>query len=86
MQPYDITPDANHAGVDRLSGFSIEEDSGSAAVIQLRKATVSGQVIVYLRLAAGQSANIQYPDPIAAEGGVFVKEVSGSVTGVLYGP
>lgn len=85
-QPYDITPDSNHASVDVLHGFSIQEDAGATADIELRKAVVGGQVLAYIKLTAGQSANMQYPNLLNAEGGVYVKEVDGSVTGVLYGP
>ena len=85
MKPTTITPDSNHAGVDVLWGFSIQEDSSAAAVIELRKAAVDGAVVWYLNLAADESASIVFPKPIPTEGGVYVKEVSGSVTGLLLG-
>ena len=84
MQPTNITPDSNHSGVTRLGGFSLYEDASSAAVIALRKASVSGQVICYIPLEPGQGATLQFDVPISSEGGVYVQEVSGSITGVLY--
>jgi len=80
-----ITPGSNHAGVDNLEGFSIQEDAGAAAVIELRKAVVGGQVVIYLNLAANETATIQFGNALSFEGGCYVKEVSGSVTGVLWG-
>ena len=85
MKPFPITPDSNHSGIEDLDGFSIQEDTGGAAKIELRKAVVGGQVIVYLNLAAGETATIIFPKSVPSEGGVYVKEVSGSVTGVLLG-
>ena len=85
MAVLDITVNSNHAAIDVLEGFSIQEDAAAAAVVELRKAVVGGQVIVYLNLAASETATIQFPKGIPCEGGVYVKEVSGSVTGVLYG-
>lgn len=82
--PKDITPGANHATVVQFDGFSIQEDASAAAVIEFRKAVVGGQVIAYLNLAADETATIVFPKSISAEGGVYVKEVSGSVTGVLF--
>lgn len=84
MQPTNITPGSNHSGVTRLGGFSMYEDSTATAVIALRKGSVSGQVIAYIPLTAGQGATLQFDVPISSEGGVYVQEVSGSITGVLY--
>ncbi len=80
-----ITPDSNHSGVDNLEGFSMQEDAGAAAVIELRKAAVGGTVVQYIKLAAAESITIQFPRSVSYEGGVYVKEVSGSITGCLWG-
>lgn len=80
-----ITPNSNHSGVETLRGFSITEDSGAAgAYIRLRKGAVGGQIVVHLQLSVDQSANIEYLSGLTFEGGCYVEEVSGSVSGVLY--
>ena len=85
MVPVNITGGgANHTGVTRFGGFSVYEDASAAAVIIFRKATVSGQILAVLTLAADESATIQFDVPLSAEGGVYVQESSGSITGVLY--
>lgn len=84
MIPIDITEDANHTGADRLIGFAIKETGSAAAVIELRKLNVTGQVIWPINLAADQSAGIFFPKAIASEGGVYVKVVSGAISGVLF--
>ena len=85
MVPQTITGGgANHSSVTRLGGFSFYEDAGNAALIILRKATVSGQIVATVSLAANESATIQFDTPISCEGGVYVQESSGSITGVLY--
>lgn len=84
MNPINITPNSNHADVERLGGFSFYEDASAAALIILRKGSVSGQIIATIPLAADQGATIQFDNPIACEGGVYVQESSGSITGVLY--
>jgi len=83
MLPVDIAVNTNHATVDNLVGFSIVEDSGASAKVEIRKAAVAGQVLVYLNLSANESATIFFPS-VPMEGGTYVKEVSGSVTGVLF--
>lgn len=84
MVPVNITPDSNHSSVTRLAGFSFYEDTGAAALIILRKAAVGGQIIATVPLAANGGATIQFDEPISAEGGVYVQESTGSITGVLY--
>ena len=83
--PIDITGGgANHSSVEQWDGFSVKEDASAAASIEFRKAVVGGQVLWYLELAADESASIMFPKSISAEGGVYVKEVAGSITGVLF--
>ena len=65
--------------------MSIKEDAGAAAVIELRKKTVTGQVVVYINFAADETVTFELARDLAFEGGVYVKEVSGSITGVLWG-
>ena len=84
MIPVTITPASNHSGVERLGGFSFYEDAGNTALIFLRKGSVSGQIIAAIPLAANGGATIQFDIPISSEGGVYVQESSGSITGVLY--
>ena len=76
---------ANHTGVTRFCGFSFYEDASAAALIIIRKATVGGQILFTIPLAADAGATLVFPsDFISTEGGVYVQESSGSVTGVLY--
>ena len=85
MQPQTITVDSNHTGVTRLCGFSIQEDSSAAAVVEIRKGAIGGQVLFYLNLAADESATLVFPGAyITCEDGCYIKEVSGSVAGTLY--
>ena len=84
VQATTITPDSNHTAVDRFAGFSIREDASSTAVIEFRKFEVTGQVIFIVALASGESVSIVLSDIITSEGGVYVKEVSGSIEGVVY--
>ena len=82
-----ITVNTTHSNVERLFGFDIYEDTVSAAaVVKLREGSGSGKVVKYLPLAIGESAFVVFDKPIylAFPGGCYVKEVSGSVTGVLY--
>jgi len=84
MNPTTITPDSNHSAVDNFKGYSIYEDAGAPALVIFRKAAVGGQIIWVQALAANGSASVLLPN-IPAEGGVYVQESTGSVTGVLYG-
>lgn len=84
MQVQTITPDSNHAGVTRLRGFSFYEDASGTALIIIRKATVSGQILFTIPLTADAGATLVLDDFISAEGGVYVEENSGSITGVLF--
>ena len=86
MRVQAITPDSNHSAVEKLKGFSIQEDAGAAASVILKKAASGGDAIWYLNLAADETASIVFGEDeyLSAEGGVYVDEVSGSVTGVLF--
>lgn len=78
-----ITPDSNHATVERLWGFSFREDAAAAAVVNIRRASDTGQILFTVPLAASAGATLVLPEPMSVEGGVYVEEVSGSITGVL---
>jgi len=84
MEAVAATPGTVNDTVTRWKGFSVQEDASAAAVWEFREGTVTGQVLVYLSLTADQSATIFFPESVSAEDGVYVKEVSGSATGVLY--
>lgn len=86
MNTQAITPDALHTAVQRCYGFSIQEDSSGAAVVKLRHLSATGTTVVFLNLAADETANIVLPKGVWYEfpGGCWVEEVSGSVTGSLY--
>ena len=86
MKTQAITPDALHTALQRCYGFSIQEDASAAAAIELRELSATGQVGVYLNLAADETASIVLPKGVWWEfpGGCWVKEVSGSGAGVLH--
>ena len=84
MKSRDITPASNHTDVTIFKGFSVKEDAAAPAEIEFRDKTVTGQVLANLNLTAGQSATFVNPEYLESDEGVYVKEVSGSITGVLY--
>lgn len=58
---------------------------GTAALVELRKASVSGQRLAVIAMAIDGSANMYYGKPgLAMEGGTYVKVVSGTIEGLLY--
>ncbi len=81
-----ITPNANHADVTALKGFSIKEAAGTpaAATVTLRKATISGDILAEIELAADSSPMISFGDSLASPGGVYVQVVTGTISGVLW--
>ncbi len=83
MNPVAATPGTVNATVTGLQGWSVQEDAAAACIWEFRKASVTGAVVFYLNLAAGESASIVFPKSVSFEGGVYVKEVSGSATGIL---
>lgn len=85
MIPTDISPGTNHTAVDTLLGFSFYEDASAAALIILRKGAVDGQIIAIIPLAADAGATIFFPKGVSTDGGCYVQESAGSITGVLYG-
>jgi hypothetical protein len=86
MQTQTVTVNALHTAVQRCYGFSFQEDSSGAAVVEFRALSATGQIVAYLNLAADETATIVLPKAVYWEfpGGLWVKEVSGSVAGVLY--
>ena len=80
-----ITPDSNHTGVERLRGFSFYEDAGATALVIIREAAVGGQILFTVPLTANAGATLVLPEGIDCEGGTYVQESSGSITGVLLG-
>ena len=75
---------ANHATVVAFQGFSVQEDAGAAAVIEFRQEVVGGLIVWYLNLDANKTGSIMFPTPISTPAGLYVKEVSGSVSGVIF--
>lgn len=66
-------------------GFSIRETSGTAvATVRIWNGTsATGTILDDISLTAGQSARELYPEGIAAELGIFVQIVAGSVAGSI---
>ena len=81
-----VTVNSLHSDTDVVFGFSFQEDSSAAAAVELRALSATGQIVVFLNLAADETATIVLPKAVFWEfpGGCWVKEVSGSVAGVLY--
>ncbi len=84
MEGVAATPGTVNSTVTRWAGFSVKEDAAAACSWEFREGTVTGQVLIYLELSAGQSATIFFPESVSTEDGVYVKEVSGSATGTLF--
>jgi len=79
-----VTVDSNHTAAPDLVGYSFEEDAGAAAQIELRVAAVGGAILAHINFAANESVTVMFPKALPSQGGVYVKEVSGSVTGEIY--
>ena len=81
-----IIADTLHTAAERIYGYSIAEDKGAAAVVNLRAGSVSGQIVRRLQFSADQSFNVPVRRDVFLEfpGGCYVEEVSGSVHGVLF--
>ena len=87
MNAVDITANSNHASVEKWKGFSVRENAGTPAqaVVNFRKASVSGQIVGVLELNSEESATLVLTKrKINTEGGVYVQVVSGTIEGVLY--
>ena len=84
--PTTITPNSNHTSVKNLSGFSIRETAGAAAVVRLRVETVSGTILETLSLTANASLGVVYGRGNAkrSQDGVYVQVVSGTIEGSLF--
>ncbi len=88
MRPVTITADSNHSAVARFRGFSIRESAGTpaAAAVNFRKLTAGGQIIFVLELNGDESSTLILGSDmmIPSEGGVYVEQVSGAVSGVIF--
>ena len=78
-----ITGDSNHSGVERLKAFSLAETASSTAAVRLRKASVSGTIVMRVNLAADESVYYEFEEGKAFEGGVYVEVISGTIEGTL---
>jgi hypothetical protein len=86
MEAADLTADSNHATLTRFVGFSVRESAGTAAAaaVNFRHGSVSGQILAVLELAANESATISLGGVFQTPDGVYVQQVSGTVTGELW--
>lgn len=84
LQPHTITANANHTEVTRLGGYSIRA-TAAAVVINLRQATVSGQILATIGIpTSGASETLPLDGYASAPGGVYVESTGGAFVGVLY--
>jgi hypothetical protein len=81
-----ITSDTLHGAADKWTGFSIRESAGTPAVatVNFRQGSVSGTILGTAELAATESASLYLETPIAAQDGVYVQVVTGTITGSLF--
>ena len=86
MQVKTIVPATLYTDVQRGFGFNIWEDASAAAEWEFRALSATGQVVSRIHLAADESALIVLPKSVFFDypGGLWIKEVSGSITGVVY--
>lgn len=86
FDPVDITPDSNHDNVTSFYGWSIRESAGTPAVatVNFRHGAVGGQILAVLELAASESATVAFGSFTPTPDGVYVEEVAGTVSGVIY--
>jgi len=84
VRPVTIAPGANHVAVEEFWGFTVKEDASAAAEWVFRIVGATDTIVWYLQLSADQSASIMFPKGIRTPGGVYVEEVTGSATGVLF--
>jgi hypothetical protein len=62
---------------------AIHCSAGTAAVVNLRNGSVSGDIVVQLRIPANESKEVRYGPPrgLVFPAGLFVDVVSGTVVG-----
>ena len=85
MTALDITANTLHS-VTRFRGFSLRENAGTPAVatVRFREASVSGQILFVLELAADESATLVLDRAVVAEDGIYVEVVAGTIEGVIF--
>lgn len=70
--------------VTRFAGFAVREDAGGAAQVNFRHGNVGGQIIWPLDLTANEPAAISFGAHIPLPNGLYIEEVSGSISGVAF--
>lgn len=73
-----ITADSLHA-YDHIWGFSIRENAGAAAQVNLRDGAVDGQILVTIPLAANEGVTAVFPRTLPFLSGVYVEVASGAI-------
>jgi hypothetical protein len=87
--PSGTADDNVFVGTCSITGWSFEEDAGTAAVASLvirdsAATSTSAQALAYVQIGADQSVNMSYEHPIRVNAGIFVDRVAGSNRGVIY--
>ena len=87
MKPTRINDDKNHPAIQLWRGFAVRETGSSAAVVNFRLASATGDILWPLNLAADEAAGIIFDggeDAIESTAGVYVEVVSGAIVGTLF--
>lgn len=82
--PLTVVAATSNANITKFLGFSIYEDAAATAQWTFRHGSATGTILASVKLAASESATVMFPFPIATPEGVWVVEVSGSITGTVY--
>lgn len=77
-----ITGNANHVSASALHGWSMR--ATTAAVVNLRKASGSGDIVASVNIPLNETSNASFDRPLYIDGGVYVEVVSGAIVGSLW--
>jgi hypothetical protein len=81
------TPTVNNQTLRRrLTGFFLVETAGSTASVKFRDGSVTGAIVLWIKLVSGESVGDLGDIGIElTAGSLYVEVVSGSVTGAVFG-
>lgn len=78
-----VDDNLGHVG---FRGVSLSEaaTTAAAAVVRLRSATSTGDIICTVKLAASSSTNFSHNEAVYVSGDLYCQLVSGTVEGCIY--